>query len=121
MIKRTTGIGEVEIVTYICDFCVKEMPGAAILVYYPYGHCNDSLDGPSHFCSDTCLIKFEQKMKTRFGDYKSTPLAPEAKVRTSADYRKSRLAKVEAPPKARRATKKRTSKESRKPHEPTGT
>ena len=56
MIKRTQRPGLVDVIEYVCDSCIKIMPGEAIQVYYPYSHPNDSLDGPSHFCSDQCLV-----------------------------------------------------------------
>lgn len=110
MIKRDTTMGEKIIVTYICDNCVKEMPGAPILVYYPYGHISDSLDGPSHFCSDKCVIEYETKMIKKYGAWKSESAEKKKKLRSSDEWRKTQ--KVTRP-KARRVvpkTRKRTNK-----------
>ena len=115
MIKRTQVAGTETLITYICDLCVKEMPGAAIQVYFPYSHCNDSIDGPSHFCSDACLVKFEVKMRAKYGDWRSKPLDENEKVRSSADYRKATQKKVELPPKARRAIPRKTLGKNKKP------
>ena len=111
MIKRSATQGEVEVLTYVCDMCVKEMPGAPIMVYYPYGHLNDSIDGPSHFCSDKCVVEFEKKMITKYGNWKSAPLPEGEKVRSSTEWRADRG----KTPKARRATRKsKTHKHQRK-------
>lgn len=105
MIKRETRTtGEAEIVVYICDNCVKEMPGAAIRVYYPFGHINDSLDGPSHFCCDKCLVAFEDKLVKKYGPWKSTKPEAGKKVRSSSEWRKSRG--VTPRPKARRVVRR---------------
>ena len=108
MIKRSSTVGTVELITYVCDMCVKEMPGAPIMVYYPYGHLNDSIDGPSHFCSDKCIAEFEKKMIAKYGNWKSEPLPAEAKVRSSAEYREAKVKKVTTP-KARRGPSRKTS------------
>lgn len=108
MIKRSTAQGTVELITYVCDMCVKEMPGAPIMVYYPYGHLNDSIDGPSHFCSDKCVIAFEKKMTEKYGNWKSEPLPGDEKVRSSAEWRVGKEKKVTTP-KARRGPSKRIS------------
>ncbi len=70
-------------IVYVCDYCVREMPGLAIIVFYPYGHCNDSADGASHFCSDECLIAFQRKVTVRYGRWKSEPI--EERVRDSQE------------------------------------
>jgi len=116
MIKRTTGAGTVEVLSYVCDNClgkttpkdaVKTMPGAPIMVYYPYGHLADSVDGPSHFCSDKCVIEFETKMLKKFGNWKSEPELGE-RVRSSAEWREIQGKKTTSP-KARRVPNKKTS------------
>ena len=61
-------------VVYVCDYCVREMPGLAIVVFYPYGHCNDSAGGASHFCSDECLMAFQRNVTARYGRWKSEPI-----------------------------------------------
>jgi len=103
MIKRDTTVGEKIIVTYVCDNCVKEMPGAPILVYYPYGHINDSLDGPSHFCKDKCVIEFEEKLVKKYGPWKSFNIESK-KVRSSESWRKATGKSI---PKARRVVRRR--------------
>ncbi len=110
MIKRDTTIGEKIVVTYICDNCVKEMPGAPIIVYYPYGHINDSLDGPSHFCKDKCVIEFEDKLMKKYGPWKSAALGGK-KIRSSDSWRKST---GKSSPKARRVVRRRKIKRDNK-------
>ena len=118
MIKRSTGVGPVEVISYICDNClgknrpqdeVREMPGAPIMVYYPYGHVNDSIDGATHLCSDKCVIEFAQKLIKKYGNWKSEQELG-SKVRTSNEWRASKVKKVTDLPKARRATRKPTKK-----------
>lgn len=104
MIKRDTVIGEKVVVTYICDNCVKEMPGAPIIVYYPYGHINDSLDGPSHFCKDKCVVEFQEKLMKKYGAWKSDTIVASKKVRSSDDWRKTA---GKTRPKARRVVRRR--------------
>ena len=104
MIKRDTTPGEKVIVTYICDNCVKEMPGAPILMYFPYGHINDSLDGPSHFCSDKCVVAFEEKLTKKYGPWKSETITEVKKVKSSDEWRKSQGM---SRPKARRVVRRR--------------
>ena len=107
MIKRDNVPGEKAVVTYICDNCVKEMPGAPIIVYYPYGHINDSLDGPSHFCKDKCVTEFQDKLMKKYGPWKSD--APGRKKTRSSDAWRNSSGK--SSPKARRVVrrgKKRT-------------
>ncbi len=103
MIKRDTVIGEKVVATYVCDNCVKEMPGAPIIVYYPYGHINDSLDGPSHFCSDKCVVEFQEKLMKKYGSWKSAVIDSK-KVRSSDAWRKSTGKSI---PKARRVVRRR--------------
>lgn len=114
MIKRE-GKNMEEAVAYICDSCVKEMPGAPIMVYFPYGHINDSVDGPSHFCSDKCLIEFQQRITKKYGSWKSTPATE--KVRASEEdtraYTRTKSSAGGDSPKARRSTKK-----TKKPNAP---
>ena len=110
MIKREKATGDTTVVTYICDNCVKAMPGAAINVYYPYGHINDSLDGPSHFCSDKCLVEVTAKRVKKYGPWKSKEeIIKSKKVRSSAEWRKGKVTN----PKARRVVR-RVRKISRK-------
>lgn len=90
MIKRDK-TNEDNPITYVCDNCLGEMPGAAITVYYPYGHINNSPDSPAHYCSDKCLVAFEAKLVKRFGPWKSKKeTVDKKKVRSSADWRKSK-------------------------------
>jgi len=103
MIKRDTSIGEKIIVTYICDNCVKEMPGAPIIIYYPYGHINDSLDGPSHFCKDKCVNEFQEKLMKKYGPWKSEAIESK-KVKSSETWRKGT---GKSTPKARRVVRRR--------------
>ena len=110
MIKRDTTVGEKIIVTYICDNCVKEMPGAPIIVYYPYGHINDSLDGPSHFCKDKCVVEFTDKLVKKYGPWKSEAIESK-KVRSSETWRKTT---GKTPPKARRVVRRRINKRKQK-------
>jgi len=115
MIKRK--LDSIETDAYVCDNCTKEMPGLPIICYYPYGHVNDSMDGPSHFCSDKCIIEFEQKITKKYGFWKSTPI--EEKVRASnedakAYTRTQASTNVNDSPKARRGNRKAT----RKPNAP---
>lgn len=115
MIKKdTTTTGEKVVVTYVCDNCVKEMPGLTIMVYYPYGHINDSLDGPSHLCSDKCLIEFNTKLMKKYGAWKSEKI--EKKTPSSVEGRaKPRVVR----PKARRAVRRVKRKRiQRKPKAP---
>ncbi len=102
MIKKdTTSATERVVVTYICDNCVKEMPGLTIMVYYPYGHINDSLDGPSHLCSDKCVIEFNTKLMKKYGVWKSQAI--EKKVASSVEGKaKPKVTR----PKARRAVRR---------------
>ncbi|KKN19580.1 hypothetical protein LCGC14_0944370 [marine sediment metagenome] len=103
MIKREKTTGDTTVVTYICDNCVKPMPGAAINVYYPYGHINDSLDGPSHFCSDKCLVEFTAKLVKKYGPWRSKEEVRKGKrVRSSAEWRKGGVTN----PKARRVVRR---------------
>lgn len=108
MIKRSTD--STEIATWVCDHCTKEMPGLPIRVYYPKEHINDSdSGGASHFCSDRCLIEFEQKLTKKYGFWKSTPV--EEKVQASEEDMRAytRTRKVESqskPPKAYRSNRK---------------
>ena len=106
MIKRDTVVGEKIVVTYICDNCVKEMPGAPIIVYYPYGHINDSLDGPSHFCKDKCVTEFQEKLIKKYGAWKSASIES-AKIRSSEMWRKTTS---KASPKARRVVRRKRKK-----------
>jgi len=107
MIKRK--VLPIELDAYVCDNCIKEMPGLPLICYYPYGHVNDSMDGPSHFCSDKCLVEFEQKITKKYGFWKSTPIVE--KVRASEEGAKTST-RLETPtepgdtPKARRGSKK---------------
>ncbi len=111
MIKRERATGDTTVVTYVCDNCVKAMPGAAINVYYPYGHINDSLDGPSHFCSDKCLVEFTAKLVKKYGAWKSKEEMKKGKrVRSSSEWRRGKISN----PKARRVVR-RVRKISRKP------
>jgi hypothetical protein len=110
MIKRKSSPEELD--AYVCDNCIKEAVGTIIMVYYPYGHINESTDGPSHFCSDKCLIEFQQKITKKYGYWKSTPPEP---VRSSQEDRKA-YTRTKAStgtgdsPKARRGAKKKTHK-----------
>ena len=119
MIKKdTTTRGEQVVVTYVCDHCVKEMPGLTIMVYYPYGHINDSLDGPSHLCSDKCLVEFQRKLMKKYGPWESetvrrkTPSSKEGKVKSRSRTRKPRSRKV-----VRRRTHKRKPRKSKKKYD----
>jgi len=103
MVKRDSTPGEIQVVTYICDNCVKEMPGAPIITYYPYGHINDSLDGASHFCSDKCNIVFQDKLVKKYGPWKSEKSETSKKVRGSREWRKSQGI---TRPKARRVVRR---------------
>lgn len=71
-----------EIVSYICDNCVKAMPGAPITKYYPDDHVNSG--EPTHFCSDKCDLAFTKKLITKYGSYVSK--APEP-VKSSSSWR----------------------------------
>ena len=115
MIKKdTTTEGERVVVTYVCDSCVKEMPGLAIMIYFPYGHINDSLDGPSHFCSDKCVIEFENKMMKKYGAWKSETI--ERKIPPSKEGRtKSRSTRPKARRVVRRVKRKKTSSNPKTP------
>lgn len=118
MIKRTKKPGTVDVIEYVCDNCTKVMPGQAIEVFYPYGHLNDSESTASHFCSDKCLVEFETKFVKKYGSWKSEALSPEKKVRSSAEWREGRAKKTDTTaPKARRATNRRKSKNSKNPKE----
>jgi len=103
MIKKETIIGEKTVVTYVCDNCIREMPGAPILIYFPYGHINDSLDGPSHFCKDKCVTEFQEKLMKKYGAWKSAAIDSK-KVRSSDAWRKST---GKSSPKARRVVRRR--------------
>lgn len=102
MIKQLTPT-----VMYVCDNCVKDIPGAAIIVYYPYGHVCDSVDGPSHFCSDFCMTEFAQKTIKKFRNWKSTSIKQEEKVKASEEDLKPYRTKPE--PKSRKAPRSRKS------------
>lgn len=104
MIKRSKGTGTVDLLSYVCDSCIKEMPGEPIMVYFPFTHMADSVDGPSHFCSDKCLVEFSTKLSKKFGAWKSTGLKPEKPVKTSAEWRAERVKTPQAP-KARSRSK----------------
>ena len=120
MIKRTRGLDLSTIVTYVCDHCIEEMPGAPIIAYFPYGHIVDSADGPMHFCSDKCIMEFMKKLTKKFGLWKSEAIAPEEKVRSSAEFRAMRRAtrtsNDDDSTKARKAVRKPTRR--RKTREP---
>jgi len=114
MIKRETTTGEKTIVKYVCDNCVKEMPGAPVMVYYPYGHINDSLDGPSHFCSDECLVEFQKKLVKKYGAWKSKEeTQKDKKVKSSTEWRKGGIF-----PKARRVARRVRKISRKKPKNP---
>lgn len=113
MIKRETTKDSKQVVTYVCDNCVKEMPGAAIIVYYPEGHINDSDSGPSHFCSDKCLVAFEKKLTTKYGEWKSSSV--KEKMRASNEDLQSY---TKTPPKARRSQASGRKKKTPKPPTP---
>ena len=87
------------------------------MVYYPYSHLNDSLDGPSHFCSDKCLVAFETKLIKKYGSWKSESLAPSDKVRSSSEWRAEKNKRTPEPPKARRASKTVRKNKKRTPKE----
>lgn len=110
MIKRDTDQESKPVVTYICDHCLKEMPGASIWIYYPYGHICDSYDGPSHFCSDSCVVEFQEKIKKKYGNWKSKVEKDDDRVLSSAEWR--RKTKRTAP-KARRVARKKTTRKPR--------
>ncbi len=110
MIKRDNTDGEKIVVTYVCDNCVREMPGAPIICYYPYGHINDSLDGPSHFCKDKCVIEFEEKLIKKYGPWKSESLGGK-EIRSSESWRKST---GKSSPKSRRVVRRRRTKKENK-------
>lgn len=107
MIKRDNTGGEKIVVTYVCDNCIREMPGAPIITYYPYGHINDSLDGPSHFCKDKCVVEFQEKLMKKYGPWKSAKIVAKKKVRSSDAWRKSTGASA---PKARGVVRRRKRK-----------
>lgn len=104
MIKRTQMPGMIELVEYVCENCVKVMPGAPIMVYYPYGHSADSIDGPSHYCSSKCMVEFETKLVKKYGNWKSDK-STSLNVKSSAEWRavKSKKTETTDSPKARRA------------------
>ena len=111
MIKKVTDSKtRKQVVTYVCDNCIKEMPGAAIQVYYPYGHPCDSIDGPSHFCSDSCVIKWQKKEIEKFGEWKSKDDSHDHKILSSAEWRRVQ----KNPPKAKRATRSRKGTQRKK-------
>jgi len=63
--------GRKSITGCICDNSLKEIPGSAILVYFPEDHIADTAEGPCHFASDKDLLEFVQKLGTKFGPWKS--------------------------------------------------
>lgn len=113
MIKREPTKDSKQVVTYVCDNCVKEMPGAAIIVYYPEGHINDSDSGPSHFCSDKCLVSFQKKLTTKYGEWKSSSV--KEKMRASNEDLQSY---TKTTPKARRGQVVHRKKKTQNPPTP---
>lgn len=109
MYKKTiNSVTGKNVVTYICDNCVKEMPGSAIMVYYPYGHPCDSIDGPSHFCSDKCVIEWQKKEIKKFGEWKSKTEKRDSKVRSSSEWRREKNS-PKAPGAARKTSRRNNS------------
>ena len=113
MIKRDNATTNV-IAAYVCDNCVKEMPGLPVKVYFPYGHINDSIEGASHFCSDKCVIDFMQKIAKKYGFWKSEPV--EEKVKNSEEDSKS-YTKPKPEPETK-ARKGRVVRKTKKPNDP---
>jgi len=91
---------------YICDFCIKEILSNAIMVYYPHSHCNESEEGPSHFCSDDCLVKFQKKIMAKYGKWVSRAINKKDAVPPSNEDSRSFTSSSEPPKKARRASRK---------------
>ncbi len=102
-----------DVTEYVCDNCVKEAAGNVIIVFYPTGHIADSDNVPSHFCSDKCLREYTDKLIKKYGNWKSTPIIAEKKVRTSTEWREEKARKnalMNPPPKARTSPKTPKSK-----------
>jgi len=55
---------------YICDTCLKEIKGGAIIVYFPESHPL-ATDPSFHFCSDPCVLGFIEKSVKDSGAYKA--------------------------------------------------
>lgn len=65
-----------EVVEIRCDNCSDVISSVfgddmamPIEVSFPFGHRNDSDQGDSEFCSDTCVIQFIEKSIIEHGEY----------------------------------------------------
>jgi hypothetical protein len=71
---------------------MKEMAGAALILYYPPSHYSFSETGPSHFCSDRCMVMYSTKLAKQYGNWVSKD-SDVTTVRGSAEWRVGKTTK----------------------------
>ena len=107
MIKKAVNPNELD--GHVCDHCLKEVAGSPIQAYFPYGHPADSIDGPSHLCSDKCLIDYVSKLMRKYGHWRSRAVKVKENIRSSEQWRGEKTSRPDNR-KSRRFSRKQTQK-----------